>query len=121
LNQDAGDKHRAPADAQWIFAHMYPALAAAQMSHSLYLHPSFSINNFAWLFFLSCASVSVARIFQILDLPMQRREKTTPKPLPGLFFSCDALEINRVLLNSNHNAFPPLLNAAYQDLALQIP
>jgi hypothetical protein len=45
LNPDAGDKHRAPADAQWIFAHMYPALAAAQMSHSLYLHPSSTINN----------------------------------------------------------------------------
>jgi hypothetical protein len=47
LNPDGGDKHRAPADVQWIFAYMYPALAAAQMSHSLYLHPSFSINNFA--------------------------------------------------------------------------
>jgi hypothetical protein len=52
---------------------------------------------------------------------MQRREKTTPKALPSLFFSCDALEVNRVLLNSNHNAFPPLLNAVHQDLKLQIP
>lgn len=52
---------------------------------------------------------------------MQRREKTTPKALRSLFFSCDALEVNRVLLNSNHNAFPPLLNAVHQDLALQIP
>ncbi len=52
---------------------------------------------------------------------MQRREKTTPKALPSLFFSCDALEVNRVLLNSKHNAFPPLLNAVHQDLALQIP
>ncbi len=52
---------------------------------------------------------------------MQRHEKTTPKALPSLFFSCDALEVNRVLLNSNHNAFPPLLNAVHQDLALQIP